>query len=203
MIKGSYQCGIAVFQLAKLRMLESYYDFLNEYFSRQDFELCYMDTDSFYLEWVVTLLDEIVKAEMRQAYQVDKKNWLAADEYSERTPGLFKPEFIGTRGMWLTAKCYFVQNEAEKNKYNCKGVSKNHNNLNFERYKDLLDVFLKTRIDRHWIRRWRYWQSQEFRLRVYDQGIVTYEQNKPYRLSAYCDNRYVSSHGIQTRPLDF
>ena len=50
MIKGSYQCGIAVFQLAKLRMLESYYDFLNEYFSRQDFELCYMDTDSFYLE---------------------------------------------------------------------------------------------------------------------------------------------------------
>ena len=47
----------------------------------------------------MTLLDEIVKAEMRQAYQVDKKNWLAADEYSERTPGLFKPEFIGTRGM--------------------------------------------------------------------------------------------------------
>ena len=48
MIKGPYQCGIAVFQLAKLRMLESY-DFLNEYFSRRDFELCYMDTDSFYL----------------------------------------------------------------------------------------------------------------------------------------------------------
>ena len=36
-------------QLAKLRMLESYYDFLNEYFSRRDFALCYMDTDSFYL----------------------------------------------------------------------------------------------------------------------------------------------------------
>ena len=104
--------------------------------------------------------------------------------------------------MWLTAKCYFVQNEAEKNKYNCKGVSKNHNDLNFERYEDLLDVFLKTRIDRHWIRRWRYWQSQEFRLTVYDQGIVTHDQNKP-RLSAYYDNRYVSSHGIQTRPLDF
>ena len=48
MIKGPYQCGIAVFQLAKLRMLESYYGF-NEYFSRQDFELYYMDTDSFYL----------------------------------------------------------------------------------------------------------------------------------------------------------
>ena len=49
MIKRPYQCGIALDQLAKLRMLEFYYDFLDKYFSRQDFELCYMDTDSFYL----------------------------------------------------------------------------------------------------------------------------------------------------------
>ena len=49
MIKGPYQCGTSMFQLAKLRMLESYYGFVNEYFSRQDFELYYMDTDSFYL----------------------------------------------------------------------------------------------------------------------------------------------------------
>ena len=48
-IKRPYQCGIAVYQLAKLWMLEFYYDFLDKYFSRQDFELCYMDTDSFYL----------------------------------------------------------------------------------------------------------------------------------------------------------
>ena len=38
-----------MYQLAKLRMLEFYYDFLDKYFSRQDFELCYMDADSFYL----------------------------------------------------------------------------------------------------------------------------------------------------------
>ena len=49
MIKKPYQCGIAVYYLAKLRMLEFYYDFLDKYFSRQDFELCYFDTDSFYL----------------------------------------------------------------------------------------------------------------------------------------------------------
>ena len=47
---------------------------------------------------------------MKQAYEADKKNWLATDKSSERTPGLFKPEFVGTRGMWLTAKCYLVQN---------------------------------------------------------------------------------------------
>ena len=49
MIKKPYQCGIAVYQLGKLQMLRFYYDFLDKYFSRQNFELCYMDTDSFYL----------------------------------------------------------------------------------------------------------------------------------------------------------
>ena len=49
MIKRPYQCGISVYKLAKLRMLEFYYDSLGKYFSRQNFELCYMDTDSHYL----------------------------------------------------------------------------------------------------------------------------------------------------------
>ena len=98
MIKRPYQCGIDAFQLAKLRMLEFYYDFLGKYFSRQDFELCYMDTDSFYLAMSGDFLDEIVRPEMRQ----DKKNWLATDKFSEVTPGLFKPEFVGARGVWLT-----------------------------------------------------------------------------------------------------
>ena len=49
MIKRLFQCDIVVYQLAKLRMLEFYYDLLENYFSRQDFELRYMDTDSFYL----------------------------------------------------------------------------------------------------------------------------------------------------------
>ena len=71
-----------------------------------------------------------------------------ACRFSERTTGLFKPEFVGTRGVWLTAKCYLVQNEAlNKNKYSCKGVSQEHNDLNFQRYENVLDVFLKTRRD--------------------------------------------------------
>ena len=115
-IKKPYQCGIAVYQLAKLRMLEFYYGFLDKYFSRQDFKLCYMDMDSFYLPISGDSLDDIVRPEIRQPYEADKKNWLATDKFSERTPGLFKPEFVGTRGVWLTAKCYLVQNEANENK---------------------------------------------------------------------------------------
>ena len=81
-----------------------------------------MDTDSFYLAISGDSLDEIVKPEMKQAYEADKKNWLATDKFSERTPGLFKLEFVGARGVWLTAKCYLVQDEAGENKYSYKGV---------------------------------------------------------------------------------
>ena len=36
--------------------------------------------------------------------------------------------------------------------------------------------------------------------RIYDQGMVTYEQNK-LGLSAYYEKRYVLADGIHTRPL--
>ena len=38
--------------------------------------------------------------------------------------------------------------------------------------------------------------------RVYDQGVVTYGQNK-LGLSGYYNKRYVLADGIHTRPLDF
>ena len=56
---------IAVYQLVKLRILEFSYDFLDKHFSRKSFELCYMDTDSFYLAWSGDSLDEIVNPEMK------------------------------------------------------------------------------------------------------------------------------------------
>ena len=72
MIKITYQCGTAVYQPAKLQMLKFYYDFLDKYFSRHNFELCYMDTDSFYLA-MSDSLDEIIKPEMKQPYEAKKK----------------------------------------------------------------------------------------------------------------------------------
>ena len=113
------------------------YDFLNKYFGRKDFELRYMDADSFSLAMSGDSFDEIVSPEMKQLYEADKKNWLATDKFSERTPGLFKPEFVDTRGVWVTAKWYLVQDETGENKYSCKGVSKKHNDLYFQRYKDV------------------------------------------------------------------
>ena len=68
MINRPYQCGIAIYQLEKLPV------FLDEYFSRQNFELCYMDTDLFYLAMSGDSLDEIVQPEMKQAYGAGNKN---------------------------------------------------------------------------------------------------------------------------------
>ena len=65
MIKRPFQFCIAVFQLAKLWRLELYYDFLEKYVCRQDFELCYMVTDSFYSAVSGDSLDKIVRPEAR------------------------------------------------------------------------------------------------------------------------------------------
>ena len=145
-------------------------------------------------------LDEIVKPEMKQAYGADKENWLATDKFSERTPCLIKPEFVGTRGVWLTAKCYLIQNKARENKYGYKGVSKKHDDLHFQRYKEVLDVFLKTRIDSE-LEGKDIDKAKNVGFRVYDRSIVTYEQNK-LGLSAYYDKLYVLTDGIPSKPLD-
>ena len=68
MIKRLYQCNIAANQLPNLQMLEFCNDFLDKYFSRQDFELCYIDNDLFYVAMSDGCLDETVKSEKRQAY---------------------------------------------------------------------------------------------------------------------------------------
>ena len=158
-----------------------------------------MDTDSFYLALSGNSLDDIVKASLKKEYLSDKTNWLAADKFSERTPGLFKPEFVGTSGVWLTAKCYLVQNEEEmytnkENKYSCKGVSKKQNDMCFKRYKDVRDIFQNMselqEVDK----------AINKGFRVHEQGMMTYEQNK-LGLSAYYDKRYVLPDGIHTRPL--
>ena len=96
-IRRPFQVGIAVYQLAKLRMLEFYYDFLDRYFDRRDFELIQMDTDSNYMAISAEKLEDIVKPELQTEFEAKKKKWLAWDKWSSRAPGLFKLECEGSR----------------------------------------------------------------------------------------------------------
>ena len=96
------------------RMLEFYYDFLDKFCDRRDFELIQMDTDSFYMALSTNDFDDIIKPEMKELYKEEKKNWLVTDEYSKRVPGLFKPEFRGKRMIALTSKCYFADSRKDE-----------------------------------------------------------------------------------------
>ena len=72
-IRRPFQVGMAVYQLAKLRMLEFYYDFLDSYFDRKDFELIQMDTDSNYIAISGKKLEDIVRPELKAQFEAQKK----------------------------------------------------------------------------------------------------------------------------------
>ena len=68
-IRRPFQVGIAVYQLAKLRMLEFYYDFLDKFIDRRDFELIQMDTDSNYMAISAERLEDIVRPELKAEFE--------------------------------------------------------------------------------------------------------------------------------------
>ena len=92
-VNRAYQCGIAVYQLAKLRMLEFYYDFLDKYVDRRDFEYCYMDTDSAYFAISGEELRDVVRPEMLDEYNKDVANWLVTDEFQREREGCLRSNF--------------------------------------------------------------------------------------------------------------
>ena len=189
-IKRPYQCGIAVYQLAKLRMLEFYYDFVDKFCDRRDFEVIQMDTDSLYMALSANDFDDIIKPDLKELYKDEKPKWLVTDEYSKRVPGLFKPEFKGKRMIALTSKCYFADNGENGvggiPKFSCKGVSRRQNKMSWERYKNALFGALD--------------KVTNIGFRKKENHIVTYEQTK-LGLSAYYDKRIVHEDGIHTSCL--
>jgi hypothetical protein len=62
------QIGFFILQYAKLRMLQFYYDCLDVYIDRADFQYCEMDTDSAYMALSGPDLASVVKPHMRDAY---------------------------------------------------------------------------------------------------------------------------------------
>jgi len=82
-IRRPFQVGIAVYQLAKLRMLEFYYDFLDRYFDRKDFELIQMDTDSNYMAISAEKLEDIVKPELKEDFEAKKEKLVSLGQMEQ------------------------------------------------------------------------------------------------------------------------
>ena len=136
--------GFFVYQYAKLRMLQFYYDFVDRYVERPLFQYCEMDTDSAYIALAGESIDGLVKADRRAHYFRHRYQWLPAeccdeheDDYvrariagcpwtatesccfarkafDKRTPGLFKVEWCGYGFVGLCCKTYYCFGTTDK-----------------------------------------------------------------------------------------
>ena len=188
-ITRPFQVGIVVYQLAKLRMLQLYYEFLDFYFDRRDFELIQMDTDSMYFAFSREKLEDAVRPGYEAQFEEDKKLWLAWDKWSNREPGLFKLEKQATFGIALCSKCFYMEDRATgQAKVSSKGVNKRQNEMRAERFERALEGSRDMATNRGF--------------RMHNGAMYTYEQRK-LGLSAYYDKRWVLPEGIHTEPIEY
>ena len=191
------QVGCAVYDLAKLRMLEFYYDFMDKYIDRSDFVYCQMDTDSAYIAFSGENFEELIKPELKDDYLQNKSKWFPRDDtkenakFDKRTPGLFKEEYRGKSIISLCPKLYFVEgadHEDKKYKFSSKGIQKDKNDITKERFEKVLtdQNYKDVCVNRGF--------------RVIDNYMITYTQQKK-GLSYTYDKRVVLSDGVSTLPL--
>ena len=131
-----------VYQYANLCMLEFYYDLMDTFIDRRDFQYCCMDTDSAYMGLSADSLEEVIKPELKHRYQSEKHNWFPRSDapehasYDKRTPGLFREEYRGDGIVALCSKAYYCFGVEDK--FSCKGINKRLNNINTNTYMDVL-----------------------------------------------------------------
>ena len=186
------QIGFFVYQYAKLRMLEFYYDFLIKFIHTSDFQMCEMDTDSAYLALSKDNLKSVIKPEKRVQYEREKCQWFPRDDTAEnhafdkRTPGLFKIEWEVEGIIALCSKTYFCF--GDQNKVSCKGLNKKANEINKDTYLDVLKS-----------KRAGVGVNRGFRMK--EDGMFTYRQTKTAFTYLY-PKRKVGDDGISTTFLD-
>jgi hypothetical protein len=215
--KNPIHLSIAIYQLAKLRMLQFYYDCIDFYFDRSDFEYQEMDTDSGYIAFTnENPFPDLIKPELLDHYNEHKYEWFPRDDTEEnakfdrRTPGLFKDDWRGDAMISLSPKnyiCYIpdeeyrvekdkklLNGEVEYFKVSAKGVQqkggKNINILCPEAFESVIRdrICLKA-------------TNRGFRISKETKGILTYKQTKT-GLNYYYDKRQVLADGVSTIPLN-
>ena len=206
--------GFSILQLAKLRMLQFYYDVMSKYVCRKDFQYVTMDTDSAYFATSGNF-EDIVIPSMRQEFFNEYEKWFVppfcdshkadfvqcklsgkqwkinkccelAFNFHKRTPGLFKEEYKGNGIVALNSKTYFCFGDNGQ-KMSTKGISKKQNNLQKH---DFLKVLKRKQIvcgtNRGIVRK--------------KHKMLSYSQVKK-GLNYFYAKRRVLSDGVSTYPL--
>jgi len=184
--------AFSVLDDAKLRMLEFYYDCVDKYIDRSDYQYLYMDTDSAYMA-LTDEFEKLVKPELRNEFELNKNNWFPRTDstenkdYDKRKPGLFKLEWEGNGMTALCSKTYYCW--GSKDNFSSKGTQQDTNKeiLNKESY-------LKCLNNEEII-------CQNKGFRFINKTMKTYEQDK-IGLSPIYIKGIVMEDGIHVRPLD-
>ncbi len=187
------QIGFFVYGYAKLRMLSFYYDCVDHFLDREDFQYTAMDTDSAYLG-LSGPFDSLIKPDLKEEFLNVKAEWFprtdteANAKFDKRKPGLFKEEWRGDGIVALCSKTYYCFGN-KGDKYSCKGVNKKQKRpLTARRYLDVL----KTKTTDGGINRG---------FRMFHGQMVTYIQEKEALPYLYV-KRKVMEDGVSTMPLD-
>jgi hypothetical protein len=187
------QIGCAVYQLAKLRMLAFYYDFIDKYIDRKDFQYCETDTDSAYIAFSNDNVDSLIRPELLAEYKNDIVNWFPRTDteehkaFDKRTPGLFKIEIKCDGIISLCSKMYICWSNDGKTKCSAKGIQKHNNELTKQLFFDVLFHDKKHTVT-----------NTGFRAR--DNTMFSYTQPKK-GLSYQYSKRLILADGVSTIPL--
>ena len=199
--------GYYILQYAKLRMLEFYYDFFDEYVDRSDFDYIEMDTDSAYAGISAKTLEEIIKPSKKAEFHDQLYNHCYDEYYSsnqwfpreccerhklfdKRTPGVFKLEAEGDEMVALSSKTYLLILDllTEKYKISSKGVNP----------KAIIDPIIAYQ---EVLRTQKPKSGRNKGFRIKNNTIYTYEQDRAGLTYLY-PKRIVLSDGVNTSPLD-
>ena len=126
--------------------------------------------------------------ELHPTFKVDGKPFTLA-KYDKRTPGLFKVETTKDKMISLCSKMYCASDiTEEKIKFSCKGIQKDGNNVNYQKFHNVL---FNKHNDQVLNKGFRYVGS----------SMKSYEQVKKGLSYAY-HKRIVCEDGITTKPLN-
>lgn len=207
------QIGFFVLEYAKLLLLSFYYDFLLKFLPLDSFCLIESDTDSLYLALSEKSLFLTVPVNKRAEFANEYDNWFAkeycdqhkdaffrsafnsgpwepenccriASKYHSRTVGFFHQEFKGSAILALCSKCYYCAGESVRK--SAKGVSRNHNALTANDYREVLLNQTKHK-------------ATNKGFRITPNGIFTYTQVKK-GLSYMYGKRIVCADHVTTLP---
>ena len=202
------QIGVAVYNYAKLRLIE-FWEFVNHYLINDLYQIMECDTDSLYIAFARESIDECVQPDLLEEWYSEKYKWFSSEDknssvdfegtyvpfnqFDKRTPGKFKPEFIGDGMTCLNSKVYHIwgldKDGKLVHKTSCKGVQQKRNEVLKEHFLHVIKTQKPCRFE-----------NAGFIKNTHG-TILTYTQEKQ-GLSYFYGKRKVLSDGVTTTHLD-